>query len=233
MDLRIDLGGLQEKSAQSFEEWDDAVLDNDPPRAKRARNEVKYLAQQALSGLPTSYRETSGGLYLFTNEKSNCFASDHIIYVGLVWRQSLYTRMGNYFDEELSVLDPRLLELDEMSARATIMGRLSVAMPASKLQTIKGYVVTHMKSRSMSRADTVYLMSASTTKPVLEGAETVLIQAALSCGQQLVNKQKVKATKTAVRQESLNLALESLLAWRREGLDRQLYAELELAVQNR
>jgi hypothetical protein len=177
MDLQINLGLLQEKAVRSFDKWDQAVLDGDTSVAKEARREITGRSKQAIERLPSNCK-TASGLYLFAKSNEGTARDHRLAYFGIAPKQNLGKRIGDYLEKEISVLDPGLLRLDENEASEKIIKRLSIAMPTTDPETIKKYTVSHMKSRLMSRSDTIYLCPVQASEPLLRDAEYVLIQAA-------------------------------------------------------
>lgn len=214
MSSPIDLNALQVAAVTSFKQWDVAAADNDTKLAKEARKAIMNLAKAEIKKRQESGKR-KGGLYLFANRQSECGNSDHIFYVGLVKAQTVAVRMSNHLREVLSVLDPKLLGLENDAARATVSARISKAMPSSRSELIERYTNEHLNALPKSRANAIFLFPKAEQACLLDDAETILIRAADAAGHTLVNIQK---RSKAPNFQGKNLALEAVAKWRNDGL---------------
>lgn len=214
MSSPIDLRKLQNEAAHYFKEWDVAAADKDTKLAKEARKAIMNLTKTEIKKRQESSK-SKGGLYLFANRQSECGNSDHIFYVGLVKAQTMAARMSNHLREVLSVLDPKLLELEEGRAEKTISARISKAMPNSRLELIERYTNEHLNALPKSRANAIFLFPKAEQPYLLDDAETILIRAADATGHTLVNIKKRSTTPTGVGRK---LAVEAVEKWQSNGL---------------
>jgi hypothetical protein len=220
----IRLAALQDSCAEPFGYWRVAALEfasgtsadgNPTLSAKAARREIYARVRETIS----SEELNCHGLYLFANlDRPDSLGQ--VVYVGLVNGQlhTLKQRMWDHLAKELTSLNPTLQSLDEEVAAREIRQLLRVVLPHS--QRIDSYCRKHLKGRAMSYANAVLAFPTIAPAPVIDQAETALIQTAKPLAGEsrvIVNKQKTK-TSVAPPREALALAQDAVRNWQSKGL---------------
>jgi acetyltransferase-like isoleucine patch superfamily enzyme len=214
----VDLRNAQRLAEPKFARWNEA----NEAEAQSLRREIVSLGREAINaaaGLDTP------GVYLFCQIQTE--NTSPLVYVGVAQgRRSTEGRTGrerlsDYFVKQYSILDRTLADLDEASALKRILQRLRAAMPNSPEAVLPGYADQHLKSRRISRADTV-LFSPPPISGRLEPIETVLICTAHRLQvDELVNAKQLVLPEL-IPEEIVQAAQEVVSNWAQLGLPKDL-----------
>jgi len=176
----FDLAGLRGAFSEQFADWDAAVRESDPLKAKRARRAIQRVAREGLSKSPA----TLGGFYLFYDPH----VSDRLgglNYVGIA--DSSRRPIGRRIEDRLkddSSLDVALDEMDKSAVREIVTARLLCALPKSG----QNYVDKHLRVAALFRlSPIVILLGCEQSRERIRETEKILIASAAAAGAPLTN----------------------------------------------